>query len=306
MKNKSLLGHIMALFTVAVWSTTFISTKVLLLDLSAVEIILYRFTIAYFTLLVLYPKSHKERTYKDELNFVLLGLFGVSLYFLAENFSLGLTTASNVGLLITLAPILTIILAHFMSEHKTLTGKTFIGFGLAIVGVFFVMFNGRFIPSINPAGDTLALVAAACWAVYSNFLNKAIKKFPTIYVARKSFFYGVLSITVMLPFLGEDLLPSNGIHMGLVMNLLFLSVVASALCYILWNDAMKHIGIVKTSNYIYLMPLITMVASWAILGEKINGIMVVGGAFIVAGVYVSQHGDLPMMGRGRKGRGRAA
>ncbi|MGL4995838.1 MAG: EamA family transporter, partial [Deefgea sp.] len=73
-------------------------------------------------------------------------------------------------------------------------------------------------------------------------------------------------------------------------NMLFLGVVASAVCFVAWNKALGIIGAVKASNYIYLIPLITMLTAVAILDERITAVGAAGAALILMGVYYAEHG----------------
>ena len=59
MRNTKTIGYLLAAFTVLVWGVTFVSTKALLTDFSALEILLYRFVAAYFALWIIRPKVEK-------------------------------------------------------------------------------------------------------------------------------------------------------------------------------------------------------------------------------------------------------
>ena len=77
-------------------------------------------------------------------------------------------------------------------------------------------------------------------------------------------------------------------HPLVLSNLLFLAVLASLICYILWNVVLKQLGTMRASNYIYLNPLVTMVASVLILHEQITWITLMGAACIILGVYLAE------------------
>lgn len=106
MNNKTLTGHLAAFITILIWGTTFISTKVLLRSFSPIEILFIRFVIGYLALWCACPKSFKPADRKQESYFVLAGLLGVTLYYLFENIALTYTLASNVGVIISIAPFL--------------------------------------------------------------------------------------------------------------------------------------------------------------------------------------------------------
>lgn len=88
MKNKNKTGHLAALLTIIIWGTTFISTKVLLVDFQPVEILFFRFLMGLLALLIIYPHRLKGTTRKQEMTFIAAGLCGICLYYLLENIAL--------------------------------------------------------------------------------------------------------------------------------------------------------------------------------------------------------------------------
>jgi drug/metabolite transporter (DMT)-like permease len=292
MKNKSLIGNLMTLLTMIIWGTTYISTKILLQNLQPMEILFYRFIIAYFILILMHPKFKKIYNLKDELLFLAAGFTGVTLYYLIENIALKYTLASNVGLLITITPILTAILSNFFIEHEAFTKNLLYGFIISIVGVFLVIFNGNFILKLNPLGDFLAILAAIIWAIYSVILKKINNNYTYnyIYITRKIFFYGVLFMIPLIFIFKINLTFEKLIIPNVLFNILFLSLIASALCFIMWNIGINFIGTIKASNYIYIVPLITTAASIIVLRESISTIVILGAILILSGLYISQNG----------------
>lgn len=99
-------AHVATLLTIIIWGTTFISTKVLLRDFSPLEVLIFRFLIGYAVLWIVYPRFVPVRRWKEELLFAAAGLCGVTLYFLMENIALTYTYASNVGIIVSVAPFL--------------------------------------------------------------------------------------------------------------------------------------------------------------------------------------------------------
>lgn len=290
MADKKLFLNILALITVVIWATTFISSKILLNIFTPLEVMFYRFVIAYFILLIIHPKFHKIESLKEEAMFLLAGITGGSLYFLTENSAVKISQVSNVGLIIATAPIITALLAHFFTKGEKLNKNLFLGFLTAISGVFLVMFNGNFVLKLNPIGDILALSAAICWSVYSITTKKFGSKYNHLYLTRKIFFYALLT---MIPFLftSEFNFDVNKLlNFQVISNLLFLGVVASSICFVVWNYTVDKLGVVKTNNYVYLIPAITLILSVLILNEKITLYSSLGAIFIFLGVYISEKG----------------
>ena len=290
MNDKKLFLNLLALITVVIWAATFISSKILLNTFTPLEVMFYRFVIAYFLLLIIHPKFHKIDSLKEEIMFLLSGITGGSLYFLTENSAVKISQVSNVGLIVATAPIITALFAHFFTKGEKLNKNLFIGFLIAISGVILVMFNGNFMLKLNPVGDILALCAAVSWSVYSIITKKLGSKYNPLYLTRKIFFYALLT---MIPFLftsefNFDI--SKLLTFEIMSNLLFLGIVASSICYVMWNFTVNKLGVVKTNNYIYLIPAITLLLSVTILHEKITLYSGIGALLIFLGVYVSENG----------------
>ena len=285
-EKKNYTYHLIAIFTVGVWGLTFISTKVLIANgLSPKEIFLLRFLIAYIGIWFISPRKLFANNWKDELWLLLGGITGGSVYFLTENMALGITLATNVAFIVCTAPLLTTIFSLMIYKKEKAT-RTLIGGSLmALIGVAMVVYNGSFVLKISPLGDCLTLVAALSWAFYSLIIKKMAGRYPTIFITRKIFFYGVL--TILPAFLLHPLHPDTVVLLqpAVLFNLLFLAVLASLICYVLWNVVLKQLGTVRASNYIYLNPLVTMIASFLILDEKITLVALGGAACIVCGVY---------------------
>lgn len=99
-------GHMAAIFTMLIWGTTFISTKVLLESLSPLEILVLRFVAGYIFLWLIRPVPLKLKSVKEELIMVVAGITGIGIYYLLENIALTMTQASNVSVIVSVAPIL--------------------------------------------------------------------------------------------------------------------------------------------------------------------------------------------------------
>lgn len=281
--------HLIAILTVSIWGLTFIATKVLIgYGLTPQEIFFYRFLIAYAGIWIISPKRLFANRWKDEFWLMAGGIFGGSLYFFTENTALGITQASNVSFLICTAPLLTTILSLLFYKSEKATKGLIGGSLLALAGVGLVVFNGSVILKISPVGDLLTLLAAFSWAFYSLIIRKMTGRYPTVFITRKIFFYGVL--TILPAFLLHPLQPNLDVLLKPIVlsNLLFLAVLASLICYVLWNVVLKQLGTVRASNYIYLNPLVTMVASMMILQEQITLFALIGAGCIVCGVYLAE------------------
>lgn len=288
MENKHTAGHLSALLTIIIWGTTFISTKILLTDFQPVEILFFRFLMGLLALLAVYPRRLKGTNLRQELTFAAAGLCGICLYYLMENIALTCTLASNVGVIISVAPFFTAILSHLVMKEEKLQINFFLGFVVAMAGIFLISFNGSRL-KLNPMGDLLALLAALIWACYS-VLTKKISSFGcnTILTTRRVFFYGILFMIPALFLFDFKLELARFANPVYLLNIIYLGLGASALCFVTWNFAVKVLGAVKTSVYIYMIPVITVVTSVLILHEKITVLAGLGTVLTLAGLFLSE------------------
>lgn len=289
MENKNSIGHLAALITILIWGTTFISTKILLVSFQPVEILFFRFVMGYLALMIVYPHRLKGTDRKQELTFAAAGLCGICLYYLLENIALTYTLASNVGVIISIAPFFTAILTHLvMKQEERPKVNFFIGFIVAMAGICLISFNGSKM-QLNPMGDLLAVDASLVWACYA-VLTRKIGSFGynTIQSTRRIFGYGILFMIPACLLFGFRLDLGRFANPLYLFNIVFLGLGASALCFVTWNFAVMVLGAVKTSIYIYMVPVITVVTSVLVLQEKITGMAAAGTLLTLAGLLISE------------------
>lgn len=284
--TKNYIYHLIAILTVGIWGLTFISTKVLIEHgLSPQEIFLLRFLMAYLGIWFISPRKLFADNWKDELWLLWGGVTGGSFYFFTENTALEITLATNVAFIVCTAPLLTTILSLLIYKKEKATAGLVGGSLLALVGVALVVYNGHFILKISPLGDFLTLLAAFSWAFYSLIMKKMSGHYRTTFITRKIFFYGILTILPAFILHPWQFSLSGLWQPAVWMNLLFLGVLASLVCFVVWNIILKQLGTVRASNYIYLNPLFTLIGSAVLLDEQFTVMSLMGAMLILGGVY---------------------
>ena len=287
-KSKNMLWHLLAILIVAVWGTTFVNTKVLFNSgLTPLEIFFLRFAIAYVCIWFISPRKLLARSWRDELIMILLGITGGSVFFLAENYAVGLTYVNNVSFIVCTAPLLTVLLGITFVKSIKATWSLIVGSLIALLGVAVVIFNGSFVLHLSPWGDLLTLLASLCWAVYSLLMKKISNSYSAIFITRKIFFYGLVTVLPAFIFDPWTATISMLLTPKVMLNLLFLGVIASFLCFVLWTLVIVKIGAMTSSNYLYLNPISTVVTSAIFLNEPLTAIAYIGSALILIGVAVS-------------------
>ena len=303
--NRSLLGfHALALLVVAIWGVTFVSTKVLIsAGLLPAQIFAIRFILAYIGIwaVCMYRKGQASRLFADsvldEAIFVFLGITGGSFYFLTENTALVYTQACNVAFLVCSAPLftalMTLVVKRFAKgriaeglEDIRLGWPLVLGTILALGGMAMVVFDRQTL-QLSPKGDLFAIGAAICWALYSIFMAQMTLQYGALFATRKVFFYGLLTI---IPFLfnGDRATVTAALSQPtVILNLLFLGLIASLACFIIWNKVMAKLGNFTSTCYVYLNPFFTLVTSMIVLGERMTLLSAAGSLAIILGVILS-------------------
>jgi drug/metabolite transporter (DMT)-like permease len=295
--NANLLYHIVAFVVVIIWGSTFVFTKLLLVaGLTAAQIFTLRFLIAYVLLMAWSLLSGKHRwlcnSWRDELLMVALGVTGGSLYFLAENSALNYTTATNTSLIVCSCPLVASLLIGLCYSTERMNRVQFVGALMAVVGVAAVVLNGHFVLHLSPVGDALALVANLCWAVYSLLMVPVNKRYDSVLITRKVFFYGLLTMVPFFLAVPDEarlfICPST-FHptLPVLAHLFFLGCIASMGCFLAWTWVMKKLGAVVATNYVYLNPVATIVFAWWLLAEQITPYFLIGTALILWGMYLA-------------------
>ena len=302
--SQKVLGVILAAVSIFFWGITFVCTKYLLNNFSSLEILFYRFISAYLGLWLIHPKYEKIEI-RDNLYFAVAALTGVVLYQLTENIAINYTNASNVSVIVSICPLFTAIISQIFLKEKHLSFWFIIGFVISITGVALVCFNGSTALEFNPRGDILALLSGICWGFYSMIISITNKKnYSAVAVSRRIFFFAFLMM-IPLSLAGWRITLSNPETQFFFsfdkslnaerfsnpfnwLNLLFLGVVANGICFTIWNKACQILGTVKVNCTIYLIPVVTIVFAFLLLGEKITLLGGIGALVTIAGLFISE------------------
>ncbi|MCR4733412.1 MAG: DMT family transporter [Treponema sp.] len=305
--KQKVFGIFLAALSIFIWGITFVCTKYLLSDFSSLEILFFRFVSAYIGLWIIRPKFIKIEM-RDNLLFFLAALSGVVLYQLFENIAIHFTNASNVSVIVSICPLFTAIISQIFLKEKHLSFWFITGFVISIIGVALVCFNGNTALEFNPKGDLLALLSGICWGFYSMLISIANKKaYDPVCATRRIFFFAVL-IMIPLTLMGwtfskhgdSDFITSFIFNIDKSvnatrfsnpfnwLNLLFLGLLASGICFTTWNKACQILGTVKVSCAIYLIPVVTIIFAFFVLGEKITLLGGIGAALTIAGLFISE------------------
>jgi drug/metabolite transporter (DMT)-like permease len=290
-----------ALLTVTIWGTNFAFQKALLAEITPWAYLWARFAGMLVIGWVIVARTGRQngapvRIARSDLpRFVLSGLVGYCFYIGLSTVGLAYTTAFSSALLVAMSPLFTALMLGALRLEKV-NGGQYLGMGIAVAGMgIFVAEKIQIGATQAGIGDLISVLSVLGWSAY-NVLNKPLlAKYPAPFITTVCLSFGAAPIFVLA--LPEMLAQNwNGISGGAWLALAWSIIAPVWLAWTLWSWVNARRGVAKTSVFMYLVPLVGGVASWALLGESFTPLKLAGAALALAGMGVARR----MAGGGRR------
>ncbi len=278
--------HVVAILVIVAWGASFPCTRLLLdAGITPTEIFVYRSAIAYIGLLIFSKFKIDFWGWRDELLAFLCGLTGGAMYFVLQNIALKLTLLSDVVIVIAINPLLTTILAALFLKDEHFSLKILLSSMVAFTGVAVVTLRDGLVWGDGLLGNVLAFLAALSWAVYCIILKRVQGRHSTLAITRKVMIYGTICA---LPVMFSEPMSSLStlLRSDVLANMLFLALICSMAAFLIWNFVIKKIGAIRSSNYLYLDPVISIIIGVIVLHERVGIVAVVGCTLVLLGVIM--------------------
>jgi drug/metabolite transporter (DMT)-like permease len=289
-QRRRFVALLKAAFAVVVWGASFIATKLALRELSPVVVIWLRFGIG-LVILGWFVAQRKELAFPAarELGFfAFLGFLGITFHQWLQVTGLLTAQATTTAWIITTIPIFIAILGRFMLQEK-LGWDRIGGILLATFGVLLIVSHGDLqsvlIGRFGTHGDFLVLISAVNWAVFSVLSRKALKNHPAIQMLFYVMVFGWVFASIWLattPHFSEIV----SLSLQGWISILFLGILCTGIAYIFWFDALKELTASQVGSFLYIEPLVTVVVAGLLLQEPLFLAAFLGGALILAGVWL--------------------
>jgi len=279
---KNIGYYLIALFVACVWGTTYLVNSDVMAVVSPIQLMVLRFSLAFVTLWMIRPKWQMDRD--TEIKVIFIAFFANLLYFTMTNYSIKYTFVANASILGSTSPLFVALLLLVFMRVVPSKGQAF-GYIIAFIGVILIVLNGSLSMGVMPMGDFMALMAGFAWAGYGFLMEKYKPKYDSFVLSRKLMFYGLL---MSIPFLIIEGAPWNidGLStLPCIAELLYLGILASAICYVLWNYCTAKIGAVKTGLFVYVIPVATLVFGAIFTGETITLMGLAGFILVIVGLF---------------------
>jgi len=289
--NNKIYIPLLLVFVSLVWGGSFIVVKLIIEEIPPLELGFLRFlvTIPIMALILLIKNKPKKIPLKELPSLLILGLTGVTLLYIFQYFGIEYTTASTAAVLINTNVIFIAILsALFLKEIFNF--KKSIGIFLSFLGVIIVIlsqmrneniiFNNVFL-----FGCIFILLSAFCWAIYSIYGKRLLKKYDTFTVTTYAFILGTI---FYIPLVFQNIVyVVKNISFNGWLAICYLAIFCSVFGYVAWYYALSKIEAARAAVFLNLIPLFGISLSFFI-GEIPTILFLIGAILIIYGVYLTQ------------------
>lgn len=291
--NRVLTGSLCALGCEVLYGLSYLFTKQTAETASPLALLGWRFVVALAAMslcvaLGFIPVWLKGRRLGPLLR---VALFCPCLYFIGETVGIRETTVTESGVFLACVPALSLLASTVILKKKP-TKRQIIGILVTFLGVMTTVVAVGLSSSLSPVGYAALMLAVVAYALYSVFVDLAADytgaEITYVMLCSGAAFYGLLALGEAAAHgaLSELLmLPArSGTFLAAV---LYQGIGCSVAAFFLSNAAIAKIGVNKTSSFIGVSTIVSILAGALALGEPLSVGQIVGAAVIVAGVYTA-------------------
>jgi drug/metabolite transporter (DMT)-like permease len=282
------------LLAIFIWAGNTVINKLAVGAIFPAEIGFYRWLLAgiLFTPFMLKPVIAHWPLIRPNLGKIfILGVLGMAVYQSLAYYAATLTSATNMGIILSLMPLMALT-AAIISLGQRLTFGALTGAVLSFAGVLVVVSSGSLSVLLQHGlnlGDAMMLVATLAYAIYSTLLKKWQLRLPPLVLL---YLQVLVAVVVLFPlFLTSEKVGLGWSNIPLVM---YACLLASMLAPLAWMHSVKHLGPSRTTLFFNLLPLITALIAAVVLKEQLALYHLVGGVLTLGGVILSERWTTPV------------
>lgn len=289
MRDKKFLPYITIIIAVIFWGVSYISTDICLNYMEPITLSLIRCLTAAIILFVVWKIKHpKMKIHKNHiLRLFMSGTIGMACYSVAEFYGVKFTSPAVAAIILAAIPIFSLIAERFINSKRLNTAKI-AGVVLSLFGVAMVMGIG--LEDVSEGGRVIGYIsmflAAASWVIYNYISIPLYEHYSPFTITTFQMIFATIVLVPVFIASGE---PLPQINTTIVVNILFLAGLCSAVGFSLYMYTLRSLGMVTTTLFINIQPLITVLASMIILNEFLNINQVFGGILVIGAVYLSTY-----------------
>ena len=288
---KNFLFPLIAVF---LWSLNAIVSKAAATAIDPAAISFYRWALALVVMTPFVFRSvlkNKQIVMKHWWQLAILGALGMMIYQSLAYYAAHSVSATFMGIMNSLIPLLTVIISIFVLRIIPTVGIV-VGAALSLSGLVWLVSQG------NPSsllthglgtGELIMIIASAAYALYGVLTKRwgiKLSSWDSLYI---QIFFGVI---LLIPsFVLADDVSLNSHNIGLV---LFAGIAASIIAPAMWIQGVMRLGANTTSIFMNLAPVFTAIIAIFALGEELKSYHLIGGGVVLLGVMLAQQLRTPL------------
>ena len=269
-----------------IWGLAFVAIRVLDTQLGFVDLTLLRWFVASAGYLALLPFVGKARTKLDRADLprlLLIGLLNVAVYHLALNYGETTVSAGLAGLLITLGPVFSVLLAAAFLREKA-GPRLVLALVLALSGAS-VLFAGDLPAGVAPWGPLAVALAALSYAMFGLLAKPLVQKYGALHVA---IWAGLVGTVMLLPLVSGSFFSAvSSLSPSGWGALLYLSLLSTVAGYSMFYTLVGRVGVSRLMIQLYLAPVVSVLGGVLLLGETVAAATLLGGALMLLAVWLA-------------------
>lgn len=286
-KIKAFIGLLIATF---LWGMSYVFSKGLIeAQMGSIPIIFFRSLIASITLISIMWLTKSFQIIKKEhmKTMLLLSLFQPFLYFIFELYSMKFNSPTLTSLIISLVPLF-IPFALFITEKIRVEPKVYIAIVMSIVGVSIILLAGGSLDNLtsNPLGILLAFLAMICAVVYGIVARQITKHYSALVITSYQNMIGFVLFTPIFFITEFDTMSQIPLNSDTITSLLLLGVFCSAFAFMLYLNAIKHLGVLVSTITNNITPIFTVIGAYFIFSERLYPIQILGILITVSSLFI--------------------
>ncbi|HTD92178.1 MAG TPA: DMT family transporter [Chitinophagaceae bacterium] len=281
-------AFIQLMIVLLIWASSFTITRSVVKDVPPILFALLRYSVASIVMVCIYYSQRskiKPPATKMHGQVLLMALSGISLYYIFFNISLAHTEASVGALIQGFIPVVVMILAYVFLKEKISLRQVF-GSVICLAGVILIGFISPGKSGGNSLfGNLLMIAAVICWAVYT-ILSKRVAQTDSIWLTTRLTVIGtILLLPAVLIEMWRQPLPQIGATGWAA--IIYMGIFPSAISYLWYNNALKHISATRVGLLLNLDPVFGAVLAVVVLNEPLYSLQIVGAVLVFAGILLS-------------------
>lgn len=289
MDRDNLKNYTLMMFAMLFWGASFVFIKIVYKYTGPITLIFSRLVIASVILISIYLLNNKRERIesKDLLTFLLLGFTEPFLYFIGEGYGMQYVSSTHASVIIATIPVFA-MLASIVFYHEKISKRNIGGVLVSFLGI--IVMIGREVLSEKGSllGIFLMFFAVSAAVANSLLIFKLGNKYSSLTIITMQ---NIVGATLFLPLF--FLLEANNfsfqiLNKELVLSVLFLAIFPSVLSFVFYISVLKKIGVTKTSVFSNMIPIVTGVISFIMLGSRFQIREILGIAVVIIGLYLTQ------------------